>query len=258
MFADSGEIRVPGWILDKAVAPDAHLRQGDLVHFAEAKDPLRKTGIVVTADCDLEQRKHARLITLVPLIPPSVVLEYYLIPEDCDKKRASIETFLSKTFNLDSEIDRDTRLAALRSITSAEDIEDFVWEALNFLLQRSDSMSVSSYKTLIKEIGSSPKKATAFRDQIRAKGDLLLLPDTGPLGVEGGVVWVRHIWQVPMSDVALRTSELSQRTGERIARLASPFRYRLTQLMAQVFSDIGLPNVPDELDTLMEAVYGSV
>ena len=107
-------------------------------------------------------------------------------------------------------------------------------------------MSVASYKVLTNAIGSAPKKATTFKDQLRGKGDLLILPDTQRLGVEGGLVWVRHIWQVPMADVALRTSELGERTGERLARLDSPFRYRLTQLMAQVFSDIGLPNFPDE------------
>lgn len=258
MIADSREIRVPGWILDKEVAPGAHLRQGDLVHFSEVENPLRKTGIVVTADCDLEQRKHARLITLVPLIPPIVALEHYLIPEDCDKKRDAIESFLSNKFGLDAKLDKVAKIAALRGVDTTADFEQFVWDALNFLLQRSESMSVSSYKSLAKALGSAPKKATAFKDQLRAKGDLLLLPDTKPFGLEGGVVWVRHIWQIPMSEVALRTSELGQRTGERVARLDSPFRYRLTQLMAQVFSDIGLPNVPDELDALMEVAYGRV
>ena len=145
MIANGIEIIVPGWILDKTVAPDAHLRQGDLVHFSEAKDPLRKAGIVVTADCDLEQKKHARLITLVPLIPPIVALEHYLIPEDCDRKRDAIELFLSKKFGIDAELDKFAKLAALRSLSATNNFDQFVWDALDFL---SSALSIDERSVL--------------------------------------------------------------------------------------------------------------
>ncbi|MNL80928.1 hypothetical protein D3C87_2078990 [compost metagenome] len=60
---------------------------------------------------------------------------------------------------------------------------------------------------------------------------------------------------MPISEVAIRTSEIGDRSGERMARLDSPYRYRLTQLMAQVFSDIGLPNIPDMVDQSLEDAY---
>ena len=83
----------------------------------------------------------------------------------------------------------------------------------------------------------------------------MILPHTQDMGILGEIAWLRHIWQVPLSDIAIKTSEVSSRSGERIARLDSPYRYRLTQLMAQVFSDIGLPDARDQIEEHLQEVY---
>lgn len=41
----------------------------------------------------------------------------------------------------------------------------------------------------------------------------------------------------------MRNSEALGSMGQRIARLMSPYRYRVTQVMGQVFTDIGTPNI---------------
>lgn len=248
---------VPGWLLDDAVTPDAKLRQGDLIVFEGAETPLHRVGIIVTADCDLEQRKHARLVTLVPVVDARTVLERYLLFEDCERKRDLIESYLFKAYSIDVRQDRATKLTILRQTCAPSDLDgkDSRKVAANFVFGASDSIAVEGYVKLMRDIGSGPKGKNVLRDQIRKRGDLLMLPSIRKLGVTGHIAWLRHIWQVGLDDIALRTSEVGARPGERLGRLDSPFRYRLTQLMAQVFSDIGLPDIPDGMDEAMEEAY---
>jgi hypothetical protein len=251
---------VKGWLLDDTVGPDAKLRQGDLIVFDRAESPLRKVGVIVTADCDLEQKKHARLVTLVPIVDARIVLEQYLLLEDCERKRELIEAYMFKEYAIDTRQERATKLSMLQNAygLSNQDGKDARRVAADFVFGSSDSIPVAGYVDLMRNIGSGPKKKDAVRDQIRNRGDLMLLPSIKKLGVAGHIAWLRHIWQVGLDDIALRTSEVSGRPGERLGRLDSPFRYRLTQLMAQVFSDIGLPNIPDEMDEAMEDAYSNV
>lgn len=249
---------IQGWLLDDTVGPDAKLRQGDLIAFEGSENPLRKAGIIVTADCDLQQRKHARLVTLVPVVDARTILEQYLLLEDCERKSEQIESYLFKAYSIDSRQDRATKLTILRQISPSSDLDekDSRKVADDFVFGTSSSIKVESYVRLMKDIGSGPKSKGSLRDQIRKRGDLLMLPSIKKLGVAGHIAWLRHIWQVGVGDIALRTSEVTARPGERLGRLDSPFRYRLTQLMVQVFSDIGLPDIPDGMDEAMEEAYG--
>lgn len=259
-MSDLGEQQsVPGWILDEVVSPDAKLRQGDLIRFEKRDSELQRTGIIVTADCDLAQRKHARLVTMVPVVTAQIVLERYLLLEDCEKKRGLIEDYVFSQYRIDKRQDRETKLSLLREILDTDEAaaDEVVSFAADFALESAQTIGVSAYRGLMEVIQSAPRKMEALRDQIRSRGDLLILPHTQGLGISGEIAWIRHIWQVPLGDIAIRTSEISSRPGERIARLDSPYRYRLTQLMAQVFSDIGLPDTPDKIEELMKEVYSN-
>lgn len=250
---------VPGWILDDVVGPEAKLRQGDLIRFERCDDDLQRIGIIVTADCDLEQNKHAQLVTMIPVVTAQLVLERYLLLEDCEKKRGMIENYAFNQYGIDKRQDRETKLSLLREMTGhgQHGPHETISVAADFTLESLRTISVSAYKGLMQAIQSGPRKADALRDQIRSRGDLLILPHTQDLGIPGEIAWIRHIWQVPLNNIAIRTSEVSSRPGERIARLDSPYRYRLTQLMAQVFSDIGLPNTPDQIEERMQEYYSN-
>lgn len=249
-------LKLTGWILDKSVTPGAHLTQGDLITFND-NDPLRKVGIVVTADCDLQNRKHARLVTLVPLVPVKVIVERYLLIEDCEFKRSKIEDFAFKYFKIDTNQEENTKKSILADRVAKLVLEenDPVRMAAYFTLDQLDVVPIETYKALMPKIGMSAKGMKALGDQVRSRGDLLILPDASSLGVDGNVAWVRHIWQHPLNGIAIKTSEVIPEKGERVARLDSPYRYRLTQVMAQVFSDIGLPDIPDYISKNLEKVY---
>lgn len=249
-----------GWILDTFVAPGATLKQGDLIKFENQTDPIRKAGIVVTADCDLELKKHAKLVTLIPVVPIKVILENYLLPEDCEKKRIQIESYAFKAFEIEKDPELETRKATLRekikNLPSTPKTPEII--AALFTIDNIDYIPIAEYKLLMETINSGIKKPSELSKQISSRGDILVLPTPEKLGVNGGVAWVRNIWQEQLSSIAIRTSEVNVKQGERVARLDSPFRYRLTQLMAQVFSDIGLPNIPSSIEQNIQDVYDHV
>ncbi|MFQ2384337.1 hypothetical protein [Aeromonas dhakensis] len=252
---------VNGWILDKYIPPSASLKQGDLIKFTDEKDPLRKVGIVVTADCDLNNKKHANLVTLIPVVTVKDIMENYLLLEDCDKKKEQIENYAFKALRIEKQSEIEINQALLRSSIesmSSSDISESILTAVRIVTDQVTSISISEYKDLMDALGISTKKADALSTQIKTRGDLLILPSPEKLGVINNIAWVRQIWQVPLTSIALRTSETSSRKGEKIARLESPFRYRLTQLMAQVFSDIGLPDVEDSVQQEISGAYNNV
>lgn len=245
-----------GWVLDDLVLPDARIRQGDLIRFEGATDTLRKLAIVVTADCDLEQKKHARTVTLVPVVSATTIIEVYLIPDDCERKKHYIEQYVFENFSISNDQENTVKYALLRERHSKSGDPPSTLEiAASFLLYQTDIIGFKEYENLMSEIKLAARKIGSFKDQLRSRGDLLVLPEAHPLGIKGHIAWVRQLWQTSPSDVALRTSEVAVRAGERIARLDSPFRYRLTQLIAQVFSDIGLPNTPDSIDQILDEAY---
>lgn len=254
------DAEVNGWILDASVSPCASLTQGDLISFEEEEDPLRKNGIVVTADCDLEKGKHAKLVTLIPVVSVKTLLENYLFLEDCEKKRDAIEQFAFKQFEVEKSSEVEARRAMLRNKLIACDVQDSDPKviAAKVALDELSCISVVEYKKLMDAINNNVKKAKDLGTQIGSRGDVLNLPCTKALGVAGNIAWVRHVWQVPLNSIALRTSEISSRPGEKIARLDSPFRYRLTQIMAQVFSDIGLPDIPNTIEESVQEAYQNV
>lgn len=254
------ENNIFGWILDNKVAPDAYLKQGDLIRFNGATNPLTKLGLVVTADCDLKNKKHGKLVTLVSVVTVQVIIENYLLVDDCEKNKESISQYAYKVFSLDNLDDLDVKKSMLIDKLDKLDKQQYSCEpmaifAAKVAVGQVGSISVSEYIKLMIAIERRAKNVNDLHKQILSKGDLLVLPDTSKLGIDGNIAWVRHIWQEPLSNIALRTSEVDSCIGEKIGRLDSPFRYRLTQLMAQVFSDIGLPDISNPLENEIEAIY---
>lgn len=249
-----------GWILDEKVAPNASLKQGDLIRFSQDdeknKDPLKLLGIVVTADCDLKNKKHAKVVTMVPVVDVKTLMENYLLPEDCEKKRGQIESFAFKKFEIERQPDPTTNKAMLaeKILTNASN-NSIEFIAAKFTIDELPTISVKDYKQLMAAVSGGVKSPTSLKQQISDRGDILVLPPPKEFTMTGNIAWLRHIWQAPLNTIAIRTSEIKNRTGERVARLNSPYRYRLTQLMAQVFSDIGLPDGEDNIDNSIQKVY---
>ncbi len=237
--------RTSAWQIYERASPQDRLRQGDLIQFND-NDPLRRFGVVVTADCDLEQRKHGQLITLVPLVTVQTVVEHYLLIEELDRQRDNIWSYLRKQFGIDGDFADPIVVAELCSrLEEAEAKGDqaLLCLAANARLHRLDNISASDFCKIMREVGglTTVKVLQRVDSQIKSKGDLVLVPRPDFLKEEVDVIWVRQVWQVPTRNIALKNSEATEEQGFRVARLESPFRYRVTQVMGQVFSDIGTP-----------------
>lgn len=250
--------KINGWSLEASVVPDPHLSQGDLVVFRDSNDPLKEAGIVVTADCDLKNRKHAHLVTLVPIVSILETMERYLFLEACEGQRKQIIEFTCRTLNIDKSEELLIIEARCRELLDSILPGSPQAIAVDVVLRQRESLSVKDYSTLMNAIGSKTKAASSLEAQLLNKGDVIVLPSAEKLGVKGEIAWVRHIWQVPIGQIAMKTSDVKHCPGERVARLDSPYRYRLTQVMAQVFSDIGLPDSDRKFKEDIEKVLANV
>lgn len=234
-----------GWTIEEKVELNPQLRQGDLIAF-QTNDRLRRFGIVVTADCDLVQRKHARLITVVPVVELVDVVEYYLLLERCEKSRQNITSYVSKAFGIAGGITLPEELEELRNQVaekSSDATAKTMCLAAKILLHEVDRLTFAEYKAVCEAAGLKLGRLDEqLAQQIQGKGDVLILPSLQFLKIPADIAWIRQIWQAPLKDIVFRTSDVKEGKGQRVARLDSPFRYRLTQLMSQVFSDIGLPD----------------
>jgi hypothetical protein len=90
-------------------------------------------------------------------------------------------------------------------------------------------------------------------------GDAFFIGSIQGIADEAFVAYLRLVRELPAGSVATTASALKTATVRRIARLRSPFLYRLTQQLAHVFSDIGLPrDYETKRDTLAKAVRNAL
>lgn len=242
------------WDLYEAVGSEDVLRQGDLIKFSNEELPPFY-GIVVTADCDLDNKKHSRLVTLVPLLSVQEIICRCLALDTFEVQKDALQQYCRRQLGIEDPPNTAVFLGKLKALIREGGIEDATVEAAARAVTHSDLIvSIPVLRTMLCAAGISwPKTVERFAKQIESRGDILRLVQPPLIEERISVVWLRAMWQERVSDIALRTSEAFGRTGLRVAQLGSPFRYRLTQMLGQVFADIGLPNVPSgALDTELE------
>ncbi|NOT88856.1 MAG: hypothetical protein HOP03_11815 [Lysobacter sp.] len=233
----------PVWNMYTGVAPSDILQQGDLIKFSK-EGVIDRYGIVVTADCDLDKRKHSRLVTLVPLLSVEDVICQCLSFDAFEHYSSKLKDFCRISLGIDVSPTDGQFLPKVRLRLMANDIADENAKlAAKIIVHAPFEMTVSRLRSILDAAGVDwPKVIDRLRNQIKTRGDLLLLSRPPLTMTDAQIAWLRPMWQEQVSSIALRTSESASRTGLRVAQLNSPFRYRLTQMLGQVFSDIGLPN----------------
>ncbi|GKS62680.1 hypothetical protein YTPLAS21_21380 [Candidatus Nitrosocosmicus sp.] len=233
-------------ILDE---PAERVSQGDLFYF-EDEISERRYGIVVTADCDLTNKKHSRLISLVPLLCLEDLLINCLYIDHLEKIRNQIADLLHDTLHLEVPVNDPAFEATLAATLKGNvKIPEEILTTAEVFLQRTDSITSKNFQALLRRLPNSLKNTySRFEQQIKSRGDIIVLTCPPYTVHDVRLVWLRRVWQVKLGDLALRTSFYmpNRNLGQHVARLASPFRYRLTQQLAQVFSDIGTPDLNNE------------
>lgn len=250
----SMEVESGVWLFeDNSNLFNQKLEQGDLLRIGNSAP--YKYGIVVTADCDLENKKHSGIVTFVPLISVADAICSSLIHDLMSRREDECRSRLIKIFELDMVSGLPIRtqlLVALRQrgfLAEHDFASVFESDVLAALLCCAlyPNPTLEQCKLISAFFGWDwPKTVDTFSQQISSRGDFLPLCHPALAVDDVSVAWLRGVNQCQISVVALKTSEETEegKAALRIGKLKSPFIYRLTQMFGQVFSDIGLPNLP--------------
>ena len=267
------------------VDPQDPTHQGDvMVGLTEERDFAAL--IVVTADCDISYNKFGGRLTALPVISLGDYLrDFWLERELLSLRRQLAASITEDMRRLIAESPRDfgsptperllswpletNRQEMARSLdlpdnelTQVYDLVDVVhridrngegaslrskWRAC------CDAMFANGMKTHDKARTALVKRITSELPR-NLPGDVLYLNAPMPTAESGFVALAR--FPVEIDPLMIAHTGFDEVYGEakyrRVARLASPFRYRLTQLFAEVYSAIGLP---DQYEAKRGAVF---
>lgn len=259
---------------------DPEIRQGDvvqLVHPAE-EDPESEwashLGVVVTANCDLVYGKHAGLLSYVPIVPVAVYLRLLMLPRILASQLADAERLVQEALPDGAGVptaDRIMELVSLGESTSglfasfdgggnvdvAVECFRMAFEAArSYDTRDSFEESIRRVDALfsgLREVRGKPAQPVGAQlgKELRSRlvkglpGDCMFFAQPTPGQPSGHVAYLRLIREIREDRIA--TSAVSERklgnaiAARRIGRLQLLYLHRLTQQMAQVFTEIGLP-----------------
>jgi len=262
------------------VSPSEPLRQGDvLAELSEA--PSCEALVVVTADCDLTHNKFGGHLTALPVVSLADYVRDYWLARELGRYRRQIEDrLLGEMVDLFELSGMDHRLPSEeRLLEWPLDVgADGVGERLGLPSKSLDPLraSIQLMTDLLEATASgcvyrqweaccgvaAPLGMARNPDRARASlvkrlsnevpvqlpGDVLYLNRLVPGDDRGFVALARFPVQVRPDLISLTASGqlFEQSRFQRVARLASPFRYRLTQLFGEVYSAIGLPSAYED------------
>jgi hypothetical protein len=263
-------------------AIEAPILQGDLFKWIDGhlSRPWMTYGVVVTADCDLAKNKTRGRASYVP----ALTMEDYIWHHWKEGKfetafDVALSTFTSRINNrlrkIGHEGDGITPQAALEWLERSgfdnlvdeltiddngqkRDLQLLVDEvqALSRLKSEKPDLKLLQechrIKNKKKKIGSGDYAYLAADIQSSISslpGDVFFLPLENSEPNDGLFLMLRHITQFSISNIATSVVDmtLGQPHAKRLGRIAAPYRYAITQNLARVFSDIGLPSSYESL-----------
>lgn len=227
-------------------------------------------GIVVTGECDIAQNKYSGIFSYVELFEVEVYALRFVIRPELERLRDVIPSVvIDRLKEAPSLKELEPNIAYHRLIEAGSipltldlgPLKDLA-ESARLVLAKIDGLLNSKYKLsdvnedlslvsgLAKKLGHKPKSITlnSICDKLVSDiGDAFYigeLPDQDDARYIASLRLLREIHrnQVVVSPSQLRN--LSQDCGKyaiKRQRLGVPYRYKLTQKLGAVFSDIGLP-----------------
>ena len=260
-------------MIESDAAYDAEpLSQGDIFQW-QARTHGCNYGVIVTADCDIAFGKYGSHLTYVPVLTLHEYLATHFLP---DKVRQAAFQVLSQIVNSVWRLQQASRPEFSRKLSD---------EAMSIWLQSTDLASILSSLGVTDSSGKNTSKLeglvaiwrelderssdstdaigqiaalarardtslAAIHKQVHSHvislpGDRMFLSSIDGSNQTGYVVMLRNMREIEGNRIAVRPAQESSSAARRMSRLLSPYRYRLTQQLGEVFSSIGLP-VPYE------------
>lgn len=254
--------------------PADDFRQGDIIRFEDgrAQVPPSDLGVIINADCDLVHGRLDGVIAYLPIYPFQTYLTRFWAPSFLEALR---RTHLHRVRDI-CGLNEDEANDLLRWLddTSIQDACDRL--STTFGLSRKNISQLTEHlETLVYIVDSDRDPYSVFiwychrtkdpekfaRAQIKqayenmGNGHFFVSEIVGDAEI-GFVVRMRRIYTIdvtccfPSQSSRLSSTGGSKLTAVRIARLSSPFRFKLAQLFACQFSRIGLPDDITSLSSL--------
>lgn len=241
------------------------ITQGCLVELHNSASA--KYGIVVTGECDIAQRKFSNIFSYVELLPVSEFTWKYIIHPALESLAEEIaDLFFDKLHaapdfkDVDPSIIHalllgDTPFPPVQDQTLAQFHQDAIAARHEIAQLKSNTSALPSARVQLENLYKLAKALQcrtrchtiqSVYEKLRTDpGDQFYV---GPLPqeLEPHIASLRVLREIHKNHVVTKPSELSalpagQKFAKPLCRLTAPYRYRLTQKLAAVFSDIGLP-----------------
>jgi len=249
-----------------AVPDDEQFAQGDIIRRVAGEDGhLAEYGVIITADCDIVQKKAADRLSFIEVAPIADYLEQVWAPDQLRKHvekqcRVAVEQIAAALRRLGSDLDlTETSLADWLRRRTPEEIGGSLGIALDAKLAKllqglrhalptDDQPALTRWRTLRELIGDKPEQMRAAIGTAFGGGgfpDYFVLPELPRCLDYGHVAMLRSIRTVFASEV--HVSEIEARIADRpteyhrVGRLPDGIRFAIAQKLAFLFSRIGLP-----------------
>ena len=252
--------------------------QGDVIKWIDTSwsRPWQAYGVVVTADCDLAHEKHGGIISYVPaMLTDDFIWQTWRIEklegkldEHLAKAGTRIGNWRAKNGASGEPLSRTAMRRWLERLGPEQSLDEI---GVSDNGQRNGLLNaIAPAATILGVVNSTqpdfqklaaayavvnPKSSAGDFSVIAGDiqkswgslpGDIFHLPSMPtPEGPEtdGLFLYLRHIRQINADEVSARPDVIrsGQAKAQRVARVCAPYRYSITQSLARVFSDIGLP-----------------
>ena len=247
------------------------VRQGDIIRKLNPKTGEATLGIVITADCDIAQRKASERYTWLEIVPMAAYIEGPWAEEQMrklsEKRSKAICEYLNGQIRKQQQglapLTHESLVKWLRSKTAeeilarvtgkvptAEDkpLRDLQGVALTVSADKTES----AFRRLkaawalfgIEEKNQQDSVRSAFKDGGGFQ-DYFVLPELPRQTGIGFVVMLRSMWTIMAPDLYLteQDARIHDRPDafHRLGRLNDGIRFSITQKLAFLFSRIGMP-----------------
>ena len=255
----------------KEIDNSEDIRQGDIICKVNVNtNNIEKLGVIITADCDIAQKKTSNSYNWLEIV---TISEYLRGPwskqqlRKLSEKRSqaicdSLNSIISKQYDNLNPLTHETLIKWIRK-SSAEDIFNNLVKAksknndnllkklkgLEFTVDENSDNSFNLLRSAWNHFDVSEKKQLEIiQDAFKESGgfqDYFILPNLPKQEAIGFVVMLRSMWTSMASDVYL--TELDARIDghpeayHRLGRLNDSIRFSITQKLAFLFSRIGMP-----------------
>ncbi|MBE8717513.1 hypothetical protein [Cellvibrio polysaccharolyticus] len=248
------------------------VRQGDIIRkFNTETGETERLGIVITADCDIAQKKAGERYTWLEILPMTAYVEGSWAQEQLRKLSEKRSTAICDYLNSQirkrrpglTALKHDSLIHWLRSKTAEEILESATGEAptadnkhlrslQGLALTVNVDQTQSAFSRLkaawilfdINERSQQESVRNAFKDGGGFQ-DYFVLPDLPRQPGLGFVVMLRSMWTIMAPDLYLteQDARIHDRPDafHRLGRLNDSIRYSITQKLAFLFSRIGMP-----------------